>query len=158
MADERSLNNSDPNAFPGDSVMKKVLFLCTGNSARSQMAEAFLNELGAGRFEACSAGLEPKGIHPYTRQVMKEAGYDLENQTSKHLKLFLGRERFHYVIMVCSDAARNCPAVWPGTTEILSWPFEDPVDFDGEPEEQMDKFREIRDRIRIKIEEWLKDY
>jgi arsenate reductase len=137
--------------------MKKVLFLCTGNSARSQMAEAFLNNLGKGRFQAFSAGLEPKGIHPYTRQVMKEIGYDLEDQTSKHLRTFLGKERIHTVIVVCAHAAKHCPTVWPGVTEILHWHFEDPVDYDGTPDAHIEKFRKIRDMIKAEIENWLQE-
>ncbi len=108
-----------------------VLFLCTGNSARSQMAEAFLRQYGGDRFEAYSAGLEPKEIHPYTRQVMKEIGIDLTGQRSKHLSEYMGKVHFGYVITVCAHADESCPAVFPGMGQRLHWAFDDPAAFEG---------------------------
>ncbi len=93
-----------------EAAMKtKVLFLCTGNSARSQMAEAFLRRLGGEQFEASSAGLEPKGLHPLTVQVMAEIGYDLSGHRSKSVDEFLGGQHFNFIITVCDDADKNCP-------------------------------------------------
>jgi arsenate reductase (thioredoxin) len=134
---------------------QRVLFLCTGNSCRSQMAEAFLRRYGGEYFEAYSAGLEPKPINPYTIQVMDEIGFDLSGQTSKGVESYLGKVLFKYLITVCDDAEKNCPATWPGVNERLHWSFEDPAKFEGSPEEKLAKFREVRDLIQAKIINWL---
>jgi arsenate reductase (thioredoxin) len=136
-------------------MITNVLFLCTGNSVRSQMAEAFLRELGGGDFFVKSAGLEPKGLNPLTVQVMAEVGYDLSGQRSKSLDEFLGRQHFHYIITVCDDADRNCPRIWPGVHERLHWSFEDPAAFNGTEAEKLNKFRQVRDQIQAKIRDWL---
>jgi len=135
----------------------KVLFLCTGNSARSQMAEAFLRRYGGEHFEAYSAGLEPKGINPYTYQVMKEIGFDLAGQTSKGVDVFLGKVFIPYLITVCDKAEKNCPSTWPGVTYRAHWSFEDPAEFEGTPEEKLAKFREIRDQIQEKVRGWVEE-
>jgi len=132
-----------------------VLFLCTGNSARSQMAEAFLRQMGGEAFEVFSAGMEPKGLHPLTVQVMEEIGYDLSGHRSKGFQEFLGKKHFHYLVTVCDDAEKNCPRIWPGVQQRLHWSFEDPAAFEGNPEEQLAKFRQVRDQIREKIQNWL---
>ncbi|HOO47564.1 MAG TPA: arsenate reductase ArsC, partial [Deltaproteobacteria bacterium] len=123
----------------------RVLFLCTGNSARSQMAEAFLRTYGSDRFEAFSAGLEPKGVHPMTIEVMDEIGIDMSGHTSKHLNRYLDTMLFSYVITVCSHADANCPAVFPGGAKRLHWDFEDPVVFSGPENNKREKFRQVRD-------------
>ena len=133
----------------------KVLFLCTGNSARSQMAEAFLKKYGGEQFEAYSAGLEPKDIHPYTNRVMEEVGVSLSGQYSKHLKEYMGKVHFGYMITVCDEADKNCPTTFPGMGQRIHWSFEDPVAFEGTDEERLAKFREVRDRIERRIKEWL---
>ena len=133
----------------------KVLFLCTGNSAGSQMAEAFLRTYGGERFEAHSAGLEPKGINPFTVKVMNEIGYSMEGHSSKGVNVYLGRTLFQYLVTVCDHAEKNCPTVWPGVNQRLHWSFEDPAAFEGSEEEKMVKFREIRDQIREKVREWV---
>lgn len=133
----------------------KVLFLCTGNSARSQMAEAFLRKYGSEHFEAYSAGLEPKPINPFTIQVMEEVGLDISGQRSKGITEYLGKVLFQYLITVCDDAEKNCPTVWPGVNQRLHWSFEDPAVFEGTDEEKLAKFREVRDLINAKIQEWL---
>ena len=133
----------------------KVLFLCTGNSARSQMAEAFVRYYAADRFESFSAGLKPKAINPLTIQVMNEIGIDISNQASKGIGVYLGKEFFHYLITVCDDADKNCPTTWPGVTKRMHWSFEDPAAFEGSDEEKLEKFREIRDRIDTRIKAWL---
>src|SRR5512139_2067015 len=115
----------------------KVLFLCTGNSARSQMAEAFLKKHGGDRFEAYSAGTEPKGINPYTERVMEEAGVSFSGKYSKHIKEYMGKMYFAYVITLCDEAETSCPAIFPGTAQILHWPFEDPAAFVGSDEEKL---------------------
>ncbi len=139
------------------SEKSKVLFLCTGNSARSQMAEAFLNKYGGEYYEAFSAGLEPKGIHPYTIQVMNEIGMDLSGQSSKGVDVFLGKKLMHYLITVCDQAEKNCPTVWPGVNYRLHWSFEDPAAFQGSPEETLAKFREVRDQIEQRVRGWLSE-
>jgi arsenate reductase len=104
---------------------QKVLFLCTGNSARSQMAEAFLRKYAGNTFEAHSAGLEPKGVNPLTIKVMDEVGIDISDQTSKGVETYLGKMLFQYLITVCDDADKNCPTVWLGVNTRTHWSFED---------------------------------
>jgi len=133
----------------------RVLFLCTGNTARSQMAEAFLREYGGDRFEAYSAGLEPSVIHHYTRRVMEEVGLDLSEQHSKDLAEYMGKVHFGYLITVCANAEKRCPSVFPGMGQRLHWPFEDPAAFVGSEEEKLAKFREVRDQVDRRIQEWL---
>ena len=133
----------------------KVLFLCIGNSARSQMAEAFLKEWGVDRYDAYSAGTEPKGIHPYTERVMEEVGVSLSGQYSKHVKEYMGKINFAYVITLCDEAARSCPAIFPGLGQILHWSFEDPAAFVGSDDEKLAKFRKVRDQIEQAIKKWL---
>ncbi len=133
----------------------RVLFLCTGNSARSQMAEAFLRAYGGDTFEVFSAGLEPKGMNPFTIRVMDEIGFDLGGQYSKGVDQYLGKVLFQYLITVCDQADKNCPAVWPGVSQRMHWSFEDPAAVEGSQEDKLAKFREVRDQIRRKVQEWL---
>lgn len=135
--------------------MDKVLFLCTGNSCRSQMAEAFLRKYGGDQFEAFSAGLQPTEINPFTYKVMAEVGLDLAGQRSKSVDEYLGKELFQYLITVCDDADKNCPTVWPGVSTRMHWSFEDPAKFEGSEEEKLAKFRAVRDQIQARIREWL---
>jgi arsenate reductase len=134
--------------------VKKVLFLCTGNSARSQMAEGLMRSLGAGEWEVKSAGVLPSFVHPLAIQVMKEIGIDISHQSSKSVDDFLNEE-FNYVITLCDYAAMTCPA-FPSSGKRLHWPFEDPAAAIGTVEKRLTVFRKIRDEIRIKIEEFLK--
>jgi len=135
----------------------KVLFLCTGNSARSQMAEAFLRHHGNDTFDAYSAGLEPQGINPYTEKVMAEAGVSLEGQRSKDLVEYLGKKHFSFLITVCSNAEEKCPTTFPGVSNRLSWTFEDPAAAEGDDEAKLSKFRKVRDQIEAKILEWMSE-
>ena len=134
---------------------QRVLFLCTGNSARSQIAEAFLRKHGGERFEAHSAGLEPKGLNPFTVKVMNEIGIDVSSQTSKGVETYLGKVLFQFLVTVCDDADKNCPTVWPGVNNRMHWSFQDPAAVEGTDEEKLAKFREIRDLIEVKIKSWL---
>lgn len=134
----------------------RVLFLCTGNSARSQMAEALLRKYASDHFEVYSAGLEPKGLNPYTVKVLEEIGVDTSQHYSKTLDTFMGKVHFGYLITVCSNAEENCP-VFPGMGKRMHWPFEDPAAFVGSEEETLQKFREIRDQIDARVREWLKE-
>ena len=133
----------------------RVLFLCTGNTARSQMAQAFLRKYGDNRFEAYSAGLEPDVINLYVYQVMEEVGLDLAGQRSKSISEYMGKVHFGYLITVCANAEEKCPAVFPGMGQRLHWPFEDPAAFEGSDEEKKAKFREVRDQIEQRIKDWL---
>ena len=135
--------------------MQRVLFLCTGNSARSQMAEAFLRKYAGEYFEVHSAGLEPKGVNPFTVQVMEEKGIDISGQTSKGINTYLGKVLFQYLITVCDEADKNCPTVWPGVNTRMHWSFEDPAAFQGTDDEKLEKFRQIRDLIEARIKSWL---
>ena len=132
----------------------RVLFLCTANSARSQMAEGLLRHYAGDRFEVYSAGLEPKRINPYTLRVMDEIGIDLHDQRSKSVSTYLGRMVFSYVITVCSNAEANCP-IFPGYTIRMHWPFDDPAAATGSDDEKMARFRDARDRIAARIQDWL---
>jgi len=134
---------------------KRVLFLCTTNSARSQMAEAFLSKYAGDRFEAHSAGLEPKGLNPLTVQVMDEVGVDISGYKSKGIDTYLGKILFQYLITVCDDAEKNCPTVWPGVNQRLHWYFEDPAAFQGTEEQKLSKFRQVRDQIEKKVKAWI---
>ena len=124
----------------------RVIFICTGNSARSQMAEAFLRSYAGDRYEAFSAGLDPKPINPLTIKVMNEVGIDISGQHSKALKDYLGKLFFSYVITVCDQADKDCPTTFPGMGKRLHWGLEDPAKGLGTEEEKLNKFREIRDK------------
>ncbi len=136
-------------------VTTKVLFLCTGNSARSQMAEAYLRHYAGDRFEAHSAGLEPKGINPYTVRVMAEVGISLDGQRSKSVMEYLGRVNFGYLITVCSHAEEHCPRTFLGVSHRLHWDLEDPAAFVGSEAETLAKFRVVRDEVDRRIRAWL---
>ncbi len=133
-----------------------VLVLCTGNSCRSQMAEAFLRRYGEGRLEAFSAGTEPAPeIHPLARRVMAEEGLDLEGQYPKEYGVYLDEVPIGTLITVCGGAAESCPAVWPGVAERLHWPIEDPAAFVGGDEEILAKFRQVRDELKARVRDWV---
>lgn len=135
----------------------KVLFLCTGNSARSQMAEALLRHYAGDLFDVFSAGLEPKGINPLTIRVMEEIGIPLEGHYAKHVREYMGKVHFGYLITVCSDAERQCPATFPDISHRLHWAFEDPAALVGTEEEKLQKFREARDQIDRRVQAWLSE-
>lgn len=133
-----------------------VLFLCTGNSARSQMAEAFLRHHAGDQFEVFSAGLEPKGINPYTIRAMDEIGIDVREQTSDSVHNIGGRRYYSHIITVCSHADEHCPSgIVALGREKLHWPFDDPATATGDDEEVMAKFRAVRNQIELKIKAWL---
>ncbi|QRN82182.1 arsenate reductase ArsC [Chloroflexota bacterium] len=132
----------------------KVLFLCTGNSCRSQMAEAWLRELGGDDFTVYSAGLEPHGVNPNTIIVMEELGIDMNSHRSKQLDEYIGQVDFDYLITVCGNADERCP-YFPGMGIRMHWPFQDPAVFEGPEDEKLDFFRKVRDQIKGKIQNWL---
>ncbi len=129
---------------------KKVLFLCTGNSVRSQMAEGFLRAFGGDRFEVKSAGTAPAGVNPNSIAVMKEAGIDISGQSSDRLERQM-LEWADLLITLCGDARDNCPVVPPGV-EKRHWPLEDPSHGEGTEEEMLARFRKTRDLVKQYVE------
>jgi arsenate reductase len=132
---------------------RRVLFLCTHNSARSQMAEGFLRTRAGDRFEVASAGTEATRVHPLAIRVMGEAGIDLRGHTAKSLDQFL-QEPWDYVITVCDSANEGCP-LFPGRTTRLHWSFDDPSQATGSDAERRQTFRRVRDEIARAITGWL---
>ncbi len=134
-------------------MKKRVLFICTHNSARSQMAEGFLNALKGDRYEAYSAGIEPGRINPYAVKAMAEVGIDISTHRSKSIEEFRG-ENFDYVVTVCDHAKEACP-FFPGE-RILHKGFKDPSEFKGTEDEILEKVRDVRDEIKDWIEKTLR--
>jgi len=136
---------------------QKVLFLCTQNSARSQMAEGFLRHLAGDHFEVYSAGIDPTDeVHPCAVEAMREVGKDISDQYPKGLRTYLGKEFFNYLIIVCARAEERCPKTFPGVGTTFSWIFEDPRRDEEIPYHSMlERFREVRDEIELKINDWL---
>jgi arsenate reductase len=129
---------------------KRVLFLCTGNSCRSHMAEGLLRSLADEKFEVFSAGSKPTGkVHPLAIEAMRDIGVDISKHTSKSLDVFAG-EKYDYVITVCDNAHEACPN-FPGATKQLHWSFDDPAHASGTDEQKMRVFRRVRDEIRHRI-------
>jgi arsenate reductase (thioredoxin) len=134
-------------------MKQKVLFLCTGNSCRSQMAEGWLRHLAGDRFEVVSAGSHPVGLNPYAVTVMGEAGVDISHHVSERVDPYL-EERFDYVITVCDNAQEACP-VFPGAASKLHWNFDDPAKAAGTYEQRLIVFRKTRDEIADRIRQFL---
>ena len=136
--------------------MTKVLFLCVHNSARSQMAQAFLGKYGEDRFEVESAGLEPGKLNPFVIRAMNEVGIDISrNPTKSVFELFKAGKVYQVVVTVCSkEAAEKCP-IFPGLAEKLHWPFADPSTFTGGDEEIMVRVRKVRDQIEVAVKEFI---
>ena len=139
-------------------MKKKILFVCIHNSARSQMAEAFLNQLCGEEFEAHSAGLEPGKLNPVVVEVMQEAGIDITgNKTKSVFDMIKSGKLFSHVITVCDEtSAERCP-IFPGVTERLHWGFPDPSTIQGTHEDKLARTREIRDLIKARIEMWCEE-
>ena len=136
-----------------------ILFVCVHNSARSQMAEAFLNNLAGDKFKAESAGFEPGILNPIVVEAMKEIGIDISNNQTKSVFDFFKQGRlYHFVIAVCDGAnAERCP-IFPGLTKRLGWSFEDPASFTGTHEEKLAKTRLVRDSIKSEVETFIKSH
>ena len=139
-------------------MKKNVLFVCIHNSARSQMAEAFLKEMCGAEFAAHSAGIEPGRLNPIVVEAMREIGIDISgNQTKTVADMINSGKTFAYVITVCDEtSAERCP-IFPGVTKRLHWGFPDPSAFQGAPEQKLARTREVRDAIRRKIEQWCEE-
>lgn len=127
----------------------RVIFVCTGNSARSQMAEAILRERGGGRFDVVSAGVDPRGVHPMTIAALAKAGIDISGARSKSVGEFLG-QRFDYVVTVCDRARASCP-VFPGGSETLHWGLDDPVEVEGTDAEKQAAFDRVLTEVGRRI-------
>jgi arsenate reductase len=134
-----------------------VLFLCTHNAARSQMAEALLRRHADHRFEAFSAGLQPTEVHPLTRQVLTEVGIDPSGLRAKGLHEFMGRVTVRHAIVVCEEPEPACPRVFPFAMETLRWPFEDPARAEGGPDLQLARFRRVLRDIEARICAWARE-
>ena len=131
----------------------KVLFLCTGNSARSQMAEGYLRHVAGDQFEPLSAGIEPKGLNPLAVEAMNEIGIDISHQNSKDVVSFLG-QYIPYIVTVCDNARERCP-IFPRSFKFLHWSFDDPAAAQGSREEKLAVFRRVRDEIAHRIDKEL---
>mgnify|MGYP001597951214 CR=1 FL=1 len=134
----------------------RILVVCTGNAARSQMAEAFVNEFHSDKFIAESAGLEPGKLNPLVVKSMSEIGIDISNNKTKDVFDFIKDGKiFNYVITVCDEASgQRCP-IFPGALKRIHWSFEDPSSFTGTEEEKLLKIAKVRDAIKIKVEEFI---
>ena len=133
---------------------QNILVVCTGNSARSQMAEALIKKHHGDRFQVYSAGTRPSDqVFPPVVQAMREIGLDISGSTPKSIKEFLGHKHFKYVIIVCSGADEVCPAIF-GAAERIVWPFNDPAAIEGTEQDIMEGTRQIRDAIEAKIKAW----
>ena len=134
---------------------KIVLILCTGNSARSQMAEGLLRHFGGDKFDVESAGVISSFVRPLAIEAMKEIGIDISNHRSKSVTEFVN-QTFDYVITVCDNAKESCP-VFPASAERLHWSFDDPAEATGNEREQLTVFRRVRDEIREKLNDFIKN-
>ena len=133
-------------------VKRRVLFLCLHNSARSQMAEAYLKKIGGDKFEVESAGFQPAPINPIVVEVMLEDGIDISSNSTKAVfDLFKAGHIFHYVIRVCNIAAQEQCPIFPSMAEMIDWSFDDPSTFTGSHEEKLMKVREVRKKIKSQI-------
>jgi arsenate reductase (thioredoxin) len=128
---------------------KRVLILCTGNSARSQMAEGLLRHDAGDRFDVASAGVAPTQVRPEAVEAMREIGIDISGHRSKSVDEFSAQE-FDYVITVCDNANEQCP-LFPGKTQRIHWSFQDPAASQGDEESRMEIFRRVRDQIRERL-------
>ena len=144
-------------ATSGGARKQKVLFLCTQNSARSQMAEGLLRHLAGERFEAYSAGIDPTDeIHPCAVEAMMEIGIDISDQYPKGLKTYMGKVSFNYLIIVCARAEERCPKTFPGVGTTFSWIFDVPRRDEDLPYDSMlERFRLVRDQIELRMKGWL---
>lgn len=136
-----------------------LMVLCTGNSCRSQMAEAFLRAEAGEAFDVYSAGTEPADeVHPLAVRAMAEIGFDLSGQRPQSIQELLGRVPVRYLFIVCDGAARSCPSVWPGVSDRWVWPFEDPARAEGTEEERLAVFRRVRDQIGDRFRAWAAEH
>lgn len=134
---------------------KKVLFICSANSARSQMAEALLKRRVGDAFEVHSAGLESTGVHPMTVRVLAEVGIDWSEAQSTSLESLIGHIYFDHAIIVCAAAAERCPRLYPSARDVMKWPFDDPAAATADEAMQLETFRRVRDEIDARLAAWI---
>lgn len=134
---------------------KRILFFCKHNSCRSQMAEAYLRHLAPDRFEAFSAGLSPQMIHPFVETVMNEDGVSIAGQKTKSVDLYLGKQVFDFIFIVCQEGEAECPRLYPFALRVERWSLPDPAAVTGKKEAVLEAFRRTRDEIKQKIQGWL---
>ena len=149
-----------PETAPGEPAATKrerVCFLCTRNSARSLIAETFMRRLAGDRFEVLSAGLRSAEVHPLTRRVLEEKGFDTSQLHSKGVETVMGRLGINYAIVVCEEAEAACPRIYPFAMQTLYWPFPDPATAPGDEQRQLEAFRDVRDHIEVRIKSWLSE-
>jgi arsenate reductase len=137
---------------------QNVLFLCTGNSARSLLAEALLRDRAGDQFNVFSAGTDPRGVNPLTLRVLREIQVGTDGLCSKSLKQVSVPGPIHFLIVVCAGADRTCPANWPGVMERLFWRIENPANCEDTDDDPLDRFREVRDEIDERIAAWLERF
>lgn len=135
----------------------KVLFLSTTDAARGPMARAYVEHLAGDRYQVFSAGLAPSGVHPLTRQVLREDDIEILDYQSSNVGEYLGKVHFGYIITVCSHAEASCPRAFMGISHRIYWDTEDPNKFVGTDEETLTKFREARDHVKAHVKAWLDD-
>lgn len=138
--------------------LPRVLFLCTGNTARSQMAEAILRQRAGDRFEVHSAGLEPTEVRPETIAVLQEAGVPVDGLRSKDVDEYLGKMHVNHLITVCAHAEEHCPRIWPVGGHRLFWEIDDPAAVTGPDDERLAAFRSARDEVARRIDDWLSSH
>ena len=131
-------------------MKKKVIFICTGNSCRSQMGEGLLRNMAGDKMEVCSAVLKPGTVNPTAIKVMKEIGIDISHHTSDDVNKYIG-DNFDYIITVCDNAKESCP-IFPGKGERIHWSFKDPAEVVRSEEEELNEFRKVRDQIKETLE------
>ncbi len=133
-----------------------IMVLCTGNSARSQIAEAFLRKYKGDQFTVASAGTQPKSeVHPLTVRVMNEIGIDISEQRPKDIKEFLDKAAVRHILIVCDNANQSCPRIWPGSFSRTFMPFDDPAAVTGSEMKQLEEFRRVRDEISDAMQKWI---
>jgi len=135
----------------------RVLFLCTGNTSRSQMAEAILRDRAADKFEAHSAGLSPSEVRPEVLVVLQEEGIDTDGLRSKGVDEYLGRVHINYLITVCAGAEDKCPRIWPTGGVRIFWPIDDPAAVEGSEADRLVAYRRARDELSDRIGEFIRD-
>lgn len=134
---------------------KHVLFVCSHNSSRSQMAEGLLRHLAGDHYEIASAGVEPGTLNPFAVKAMAEIGIDISGAKAEGIDQYLGTWSVSYLIIVCSQAGESCPTVWPNILDRYNWFFDDPAAVQGTDDEKLAAFRRVRDEIRAQLESWL---
>jgi arsenate reductase (thioredoxin) len=135
----------------------RVLFVCTHNAARSQMAEVLLRHYAGERFEVLSAGHSPTEVHPLTRQALADIGLDSSGLQAKGLDLFFAKVSIAYAIIVCEQVEDDCPRLYPFALNTLYWPFDDPTEAEGSTAERLHAFRTVRDQIASRVRAWLQE-